>query len=398
MTIKEQISDPQLDPVKITQDLVRCPSVTPEEGGALNYIEGVLSKAGFTCTRLPFSEDGTPDVDNLYARIGKSAPHICFAGHTDVVPVGDLSSWSHGPFDSEISDGKLYGRGTADMKGGVACFMAAALKYIQEEPDRERGSISFLITGDEEGPAINGTVKMLHWLQENGEVPDHCIVGEPTNTGALGDTIKIGRRGSLNGVLTVRGTQGHVAYQALADNPIPGLLDILQGIIAEPLDEGTEFFAPSNLEITTVDVGNTATNVIPEKGVAKFNIRFNDAHTAESLTEHLRSIAAESLRKKSLIHEFRFAKSGDSFLTEPGQLSEILQSAIKKHTGQSAVLSTSGGTSDARFIKDYCPVLEFGLINKTIHQVDEHVDIKDLYALALIYEDFIRNYFKVFNT
>ncbi len=394
MTNDEHISDP----VKITQDLVRCPSVTPEEGGALDYIEALLSKAGFTCTRLPFSEEGTPDVDNLYARIGTSAPHICFAGHTDVVPVGDPASWSHGPFDGEISDGKLYGRGTADMKGGVACFLSAALKYIGDGNDLKQGSISFLITGDEEGPAINGTVKMLQWLQDNGEVPDHCIVGEPTNTDALGDTIKIGRRGSLNGVLTVRGVQGHVAYQALADNPIPGLLDILQGLIAEPLDEGTDFFAPSNLEITTVDVKNTATNVIPEKAVAKFNIRFNDAHTADSLIKHLRETAAEALRKKSLIHEFRFAKSGDSFLTEPGQLSDILQSAIRTHTGHTAELSTSGGTSDARFIKDYCPVLEFGLINRTIHQVNEHVDVKDLYMLTSIYEDFLRDYFKVFNT
>ena len=385
----------KFDPVKLTQDLVRCQSVTPEEGGALTYIEAVLKEHGFECTRLPFSEDGTPTVDNLYARIGKTSPHLCFAGHTDVVPVGDLASWTYGPFDGTIRDGKLYGRGTADMKGGVACFMAAALIFL-DSLSKVPGSLSFLITGDEEGPAINGTVKMLKWLEENDEVPDHCLVGEPTNGDVFGDTIKIGRRGSLNGTLTVRGVQGHVAYPHLSENPIPGLVDVLEGFKAEPLDDGTPYFVPSNLEVTSVDVGNSANNVIPEKAIAKFNIRFNDAQTADGLKAYLRGVAAHALEGRSLVHEFHFHKSGDSFVTEPGQYSEILQSAIKEQTGQDAALSTGGGTSDARFIKDYCPVIEFGLRNETIHQVDEHVDVDELYALTSVYESFIRSYFEAF--
>lgn len=384
------------DPVKITQELIRCPSVTPLEGGALDYLQDVLSKAGFKCTRLPFSEDGTPDVDNLYARIGTGSPHLCFAGHTDVVPVGDEASWTHPPFAADIDDGVLYGRGAVDMKGGVACFVAAVLDYLEDHRDGLKGSVSFLITGDEEGPAINGTVKMLQWLEANGEVPDHCIVGEPSNPSKLGDEIKIGRRGSLNGILTVKGVQGHVAYPDQAENPVPGLMDILQGLIAEPLDQGTEHFAPSNLEITTIDVGNPATNIIPEKATAKFNVRYNDTHTAESLKAHIREVAAAALRNKALVHEFRLNNSGDSFLTEPGQFTQVLQAAIKERTGMTAALTTGGGTSDARFIKDYCPVMEFGLINETIHQVDERTPIEDLRVLSLIYRDFIAGYMEAF--
>ena len=391
-----QENEQTTDPLILTQDLIRCPSVTPEEGGALTYLQNVLEKAGFECTRLPFSEDGTPDVDNLYARIGTKAPHLCFAGHTDVVPTGSPQSWTHPPFDAVIDNGWLFGRGAVDMKGGVACFLAATLEILKNQNIAEIGSLSFLITGDEEGPAINGTPKMLKWLQAEGQTIDHCLVGEPTNPDKVGDAIKIGRRGTMNGTLIVKGKQGHVAYPASAENPIPGLIDILQNFLAEPLDAGTEYFSPSNLEITNIDVGNTATNVIPERASASFNIRFNHIHTADTLREHLRSLASQALKNKKLVHEFRFPPSGSCFLTEPGQLSNCLLDSIKKVTGLEAELSTGGGTSDARYIKDYCPVIEFGLVNQTIHQIDERVEVKDLYTLTDIYKNFINSYFNTF--
>lgn len=381
------------DPICIAQDLIRCPSVTPEEGGALDYLQALLSDHGFVCRRLPFSQAGTPDVDNLYARFGTGAPHLCFAGHTDVVPTGDETLWTHPPFAGEIADGVLFGRGAADMKGGIACFVAAALNVLKSEEQSFKGSISFLITGDEEGPAINGTKKMLEWLDAQGEVIDHCLVGEPTNPSELGEEAKVGRRGSLNGVLTIRGTQGHVAYPHLAHNPVDGGLAVLSAFLAEPLDDGTEFFSPSNLEITSVDVGNEAENVIPEKITAMFNIRFNNRHTAESLMEHLRGEAGRALEHYELRHSFKFRTSAESFIVEPGVLSEVLSGAIEAICGRKPALTTTGGTSDARFIKDYCPVIEFGLSNKTIHQIDEQVDVDDLVTLTAVYERFIVDYF-----
>ncbi len=384
------------DPVEFARKLIRCPSITPAEGGALDFLQTALEGAGFTCHRLVFSEPGTPDVDNLYARIGTESPHLCFAGHTDVVPPGDEHSWTHPPFGGEVSDGRLYGRGAADMKGGIACFLAAALRYLGGGSRNLRGSISFLITGDEEGPALNGTQKVLHWLKERGERLDHCLLGEPSNPAALGDAIKIGRRGSLNGVLTVSGRQGHVAYPELAANPVPGLLAVLNRFLAEPLDAGNAHFAPSNLEITSIDVGNDAENVIPARASAMFNIRFNDEHTAKSLEDHLRQIAGAALAGFDLRHSFSFRATGECFLTEPGLLVATLRDVVKEETGHTPELSTGGGTSDARFIKDTCPVVEFGLVNTTIHAVDEHVSVADLHGLTAIYERFLARYFEAF--
>lgn len=385
------------DPIELTQALIRCPSVTPQEGGALDFLQRVLEQAGFNCHRLVFSEPDTPDVDNLYARLGTDAPHLCFAGHTDVVPPGDEKAWSHPPFGGDVVDGRLYGRGAADMKGGVACFLAAALRYLRDRQNGCPGSISFLITGDEEGPALNGTRKVLEWLKARGERLDHCLLGEPSNPAALGEAIKIGRRGSLNGVLTISGKQGHVAYPDLAANPVPGLLAVLNRFLAEPLDEGNTHFTPSNLEVTSIDVGNKAENVIPASAAAMFNIRFNDHHTADSLKARLRDLAGETLAKFDLSHSFRFRVTGGCFLTEPGPLVDALRDTIREETGRTPELSTGGGTSDARFIKDYCPVIEFGLINSTIHAVDEHVKVADLHQLTAIYERFIARYFDQFS-
>ena len=383
-----------MDPVALAQDLIRCPSVTPEEGGALDYLQALLTEAGFSCHRLPFSDKDTPDVDNLYARIGTSAPHLCFAGHTDVVPPGDETAWSSPPFAAEIRDGILYGRGSADMKGGIACFIAATLRHIERYGMPAQGSISFLITGDEEGPAVNGTVKMLDWLADNGEVLDHCVVGEPSNPESIGDAIKIGRRGSLNGLLTVEGKQGHAAYPHFANNPIPGLLQALSAFLSEPLDEGTDHFMPSNLEVTSVDVGNPTVNVIPARAEAKFNIRFNDLHTGDRLMDMLREKAGAAIKSSGLSFDIDFQLSGESFVTQPGPLIAAMSAAITEVTGKTAELSTSGGTSDARFIKNVCPVIEFGLVNATIHKVDEHVPLKDFETVTQIFERFIAAYFR----
>lgn len=385
-----------IDPVFHTQNLIQCKSITPLEGGALDYLQNTLAPLGFVCERLPFSETGTADVDNLYARLGTQPPHLCFAGHTDVVPPGDEASWTHPPFAANIHDTKLYGRGAVDMKGGIACFLAATIDVLLSDQQGIPGSVSFLITGDEEGPAINGTQKVLEWLKKNKETIDHCLVGEPTNPKVLGEMIKIGRRGSLNVMLTLKGKQGHVAYPEYALNPVHVLLSVLDNLIREPLDLGTEHFAPSHLEITSVDVGNPATNIIPEQATAKFNIRYNTTYTASSLKSKLRALVADCIADRGLSYEFRFQASGDCFLTEPGLLSDCLTGAIYNITGQTPSLSTSGGTSDARFIKNYCPVIEFGLVNETIHQVDEHTDISDLLSLKRIYKDFILNYFNTF--
>lgn len=377
------------DPVAILQELIRCPSVTPAEGGALDYLEGILKNAGFTCHRLKFSDVDTPDVDNLYARIGTTAPHFCFAGHTDVVPPGDVSAWSFDPFGGAIQDGYVCGRGAADMKGPIACFVAALLDFLQN--NKIDGSISLLITGDEEGPSINGTPKMLQWLEERGEKIDFCLVGEPTSRATLGDMIKIGRRGTLTGHLTVTGKQGHVAYPHLADNPVPKLIKLLSVLDALVLDTGSDHFQPSNLEIVNIDIGNSATNVIPAKAKASFNIRFNDHWSGETLAAKIR----ETLDNIKLPYDLDIRVGGESFYTAPGAYSDMIVTAIEKATGQKPELSTSGGTSDARYIKNHCPVIEFGIVGDTMHKTDERVAVSDMHALAGIYQDILKSFFKL---
>ena len=382
--------------VEIAQALIRCPSITPFDAGALEALAQELSAAGFTCERLHFTEEGTPAIDNLYARIGDGAPHICFAGHTDVVPPGDAEQWTHPPFAADIADGILYGRGAADMKGAIAAFAAAAVDYVKATGKEMDGTISLLITGDEEGPAINGTRKVLDWMAETGEHPDHCIVGEPTNARELGEAIKIGRRGSLNGVLSVSGVQGHVAYPHLASNPVKGLIKVLAGFYDAPFDYGTAHFSPSNLEVTSIDVGNPTTNVIPASATARFNIRYNDRHTPEALEATLRKQVAAALTDSGLEHTLAFEPPCPAFLTEPGPLDALLSQAISDVTGRTPTLSTDGGTSDARFIKNICPVVEFGLLTATIHKLDEQVSIADLQQLAAIYRRFLDIYFEDF--
>lgn len=384
----------EIDPLELSQALLRCPSVTPEDAGALDVLETHLSDLGFTCHRLMFADTGTPDVDNLYARLGTGGKNFCFAGHTDVVPIGDRDDWSIDPFGGQIREDILFGRGVVDMKCAIACFAAAASRFIKRHGPDFDGSISFLITGDEEGPAINGTVKVLGWMAEQGETLDACLVGEPTNVDVLGDMIKIGRRGSMNGHLTVYGTQGHSAYPHLADNPVPVMVKMLSALDVEVLDTGTDHFQPSNLEITTVDVGNTATNVIPAKVEASFNIRFNDHHSGASLEDKLGGLIDSIAKENDTRYGLEFTVSGESFLTPPGPLSQIIQQAAKDVTGRMPELSTTGGTSDARFIKDYCPVAEFGLSNATAHKVDEHAAVDDIRALADVYDAVLEAYFQ----
>jgi len=378
------------DPLEIAKELIRCPSVTPEDAGALAVLERWLAPLGFTCERMRFSAEDTPDVDNLYARFGTDAPHFCFAGHTDVVPVGDEAAWTADPFGAEVRQGRLYGRGAADMKSAVASFTAAAERLVREG---FKGSISLLITGDEEGPGVNGTAKMLETLAARGETIDHCLVGEPTSVDKLGDMVKVGRRGSINGWLTVYGTQGHVAYPHLADNPMPRLLEMLRRLDAQVLDEGTDHFQPSNLEITSVDVGNTATNVIPGVARAVLNIRFNDRHTGAGLDLWMRKVLDAVTQEMGGRYEFTTKISGEAFMTEPGDFSALIAEAIEKVTGIAPELSTTGGTSDARFIRAYAPVIEFGLPNATMHKADENAGVDDITRLADIYEAILRGYF-----
>jgi succinyl-diaminopimelate desuccinylase len=379
-------------PLALAQALIRCPSVTPIEGGALAFIATVLGDAGFEVHRPVFSEPGTPDVENLYARWGAGHPHLLFAGHTDVVPPGEPDRWRHDPFSGAIEGGELYGRGAVDMKGGIACMMAAALQHLREHPDFS-GSIGFLITGDEEGPAVNGTVKLLAWARERGESFDHCVLGEPTNPDRLGDMIKIGRRGSLTGRLTVHGKQGHVAYPHLAENPIPGLLRLLEALLVPALDGGTAHFDASNLEVTTIDVGNEANNVIPAEARATFNIRFNDLWTPESLAaeidRRLHQAARNTLRYTLAVEP----TNALAFLTPPDEFVGFVGDAIERETGIRPNLSTAGGTSDARFIKEFCPVVEFGLVGRTMHQIDERVAVSDLERLTGIYRRLLELYF-----
>jgi len=379
--------------VELARALIRCRSVTPEDAGAIELLDVVLGKAGAHCHRLTFADTDTPKIENLYARIGDGAPHLCFAGHTDVVPPGDESLWHHPPFGAAIEDGVLYGRGASDMKGAIAAFVAAALDFIAAKGADFDGSISFLITGDEEGPAINGTRKVLDWMRAKNERPDHCLVGEPTNATTLGETIKIGRRGSLNGRLTVTGVQGHVAYPHLAANPVKGLIRVLDRFYDEPLDHGTAHFSPSNLEVTSIDVGNEAVNVIPAKAEARFNIRFNDRHEAKALETLLRQKTAQALEGSNLGFTLLFEPPSQAFITAPGPLDAMLSEAVRDVTGLMPSLSTDGGTSDARFIKDLCPVVEFGLLTASIHKIDENVAVADLTRLTAIYRHFLELYF-----
>jgi succinyl-diaminopimelate desuccinylase len=386
-------SNDLLDPLAHAKALIACPSVTPAEAGALDYMERILSDAGFACRRLKFSGEGEPEIDNLYARIGTGAPHLCLAGHVDVVPPGDDAAWTHPPFGAEIEDGILYGRGAADMKGGVAAMMAAALRFLGTPGGRPAGSISFLMTADEEGRALNGTRKVVAWMRDNGETPDHCLLGEPTNESDLGETIKIGRRGSLNGRLTVIGKQGHVAYPHLANNPLTGLVAVLKSYLDEVLDEGTANFVPSNLEVTSIDTGNPTVNVIPARTSAQFNIRFNDLQTEETLRLRLAVLADSVLESTGLTYLLELEMTADAFVTQPGEWVAMLAEAVGEVTSRTPELSTSGGTSDARFIKDICPVVEFGLVNKTIHQVNERIPVAHLYELTEIYQAFLARYF-----
>jgi len=380
------------DPVAFAGELLRCRSVTPQEAGALSFLEKMLSGAGFTVHRVVFSESGTDDVENLYARIGVAGPHLVFAGHTDVVPPGDEARWRHPPFAGAIADGVLFGRGAVDMKGAIACALAAVLDYLAVNGGKPKGSISFLISGDEEGVAVNGTVKLLRWAAARGEKFDHCILGEPTNPKELGDMVKIGRRGSLNGTLIVTGTAGHVAYPALADNPVRRIVAIMAALMAEPLDAGSAHFDSSNLEFTSVDVGNKTVNVIPPEARARFNIRFNDHHSQASL----KALIAARAHAAAQGGPFRIAwepSNADVFVTKPGPFVDMVSGAIAEVTGRQPELSTSGGTSDARFIKDYCPVVEFGLVNATMHKIDECVATADLVAVTAVYRRILDRYF-----
>ncbi len=382
--------------VQLAQSLIRCESVTPEDAGVLDVLAQALKPARFTCERLTFTEQGSPPVDNLFARIGDGPPHLCFAGHVDVVPPGDAKLWSHPPFAAEIEDGLLYGRGASDMKGAIACFTAAAHDYVKDRGREIDGSISLLITGDEEGSAINGTRKVLAWMREQGERPDHCLVGEPTNAKRIGEAIKIGRRGSLNGWLKVTGVQGHVAYPHLANNPVKGLVKILGRFYDAPLDYGSAHFSPSNLEVTSIDVGNPTVNIIPAFAEARFNVRYNDRHAPESLKALLRDQATLALSGTDLSASIEFDPPSDCFLTEPGPLDALLSEAVSEVTGLTPSLSTDGGTSDARFIKEYCPVIEFGLTTATIHKADEHASLADMEQLTAVYRRFIGRYFEIF--
>ncbi|MEQ1647542.1 MAG: succinyl-diaminopimelate desuccinylase [Hyphomicrobiaceae bacterium] len=383
------------DSVALAQALIRCQSVTPNEAGALQLMEDVLKPLGFQCHRLTMREAGTPDVENLYARIGSGAPHLCFAGHTDVVPPGDKAMWRHGPFEGVIDGGELYGRGAVDMKGAIAAFTAASaghLRKMQMQGGLVRGSISLLLTGDEEGPSINGTAKVLDWLAARGEVIDGAIVGEPTNPTILGEEIKIGRRGSLTAEIVITGKQGHVAYPQLAENPVPRLVRVLDRLCRQRLDNGNDDFEPSNLEVTVIGAPNAATNVIPAEAKAKINIRYNSEWTRPRLEAWVRAQIDEIVREMPMNVMTVFSGTGDVFLTKPGRLVSLMQAAVRAETGRDARLTTNGGTSDARFIQAYCPVIEFGLINTLAHHVDERVAVSDLRLLEAIYARFIETF------
>lgn len=372
----------RLDPIELSQALIRFESVTPDKGDALDHLAAVLKDMGFECHKLVFEEDGTAPVPNLYARLGTEAPNFCFAGHTDVVPVGAADHWSVDPFAAQVKNGQLYGRGASDMKSAIAAFVVAVERVLHQ--GSPKGSLSLLITGDEEGEAINGTRKVLDWLRGRGEAIDMCLVGEPTNPSEMGQMIKIGRRGSLHGILTVKGIQGHVAYPHVAKNPIPDIVKLLATLEA-PLDEGNDRFQPSNLEVVNVHVGNESHNVIPAEAKARFNVRFNNEFTPDALRTEL----TRRMDSAGVEYDIDWWLSGDSFLTPAGPLSNAVQAAVHDRLGVTPELSTTGGTSDARFIKDMCPVVEFGLVGATMHKVDEHVAVTDIHALTDIYESVI---------
>ena len=380
---------PPLDPLDLARALIRCPSVTPEDAGALTVLEAALRPLGFVCERMRFEEPGTAPVDNLWARLGTGPRNFCFAGHTDVVPPGDPGLWSVDPFAATVRDGRLWGRGASDMKAAVACFIAAAGRFVQSGRLPADGALSLLITGDEEGPAVNGTRKVLARLAERGETIAACLVGEPTNPAVVGEMVKIGRRGSLNAWITVRGVQGHSAYPHLADNPIPRLVRLLALLDASPLDAGSQHFQPSSLAITSLDVANRATNVIPAQATAQINVRFNDLHSGESVCRWLTERCAEIGGDIAL----RFEISGESFLCPSGPLSRAVVDAVAAVAGRRPELSTTGGTSDARFIKDFAPVCEFGMAGATAHKVDENIATADIEVLTCIYERVLRVYF-----
>lgn len=382
-----------IDALSIARDLLRCPSVTPADAGALGVLEKLLGNAGFEVHRVTFSEPGAADIDNLYARIGTESPHITFAGHTDVVPAGDEAKWTHGAFAGDVKDGMLYGRGAVDMKGGIACSVAAVLDYLAANEGKPKGSISFLITGDEEDIAVNGTIKLLQWAAARGEQFDHCVLGEPSNVNEIGDTIKAGRRGSQSGTIVVDGVQGHVAYPHRASNPVPDIAAIIAAVSGDPLDNGTEHFQPSNLEFTSVDVGNPAWNVIPAQARARFNIRYNDRHTRESLRALIEERVTKASGNRIKAHVVWEPSNSDAFLTQPGAFTDLVSAAIEDVTGRRPELNTGGGTSDARFITHYCPVLEFGLVGQTMHQIDERTPVSDLEKLTKIYRGVLDRYF-----
>lgn len=382
-----------MDPTALAQDLIRCASVTPKDDGAIGVIERALKQMGFTCHRLRFEDADAPAVENLYARLGEQGPNFCFAGHTDVVPPGDAKLWRSDPFAADIRDGVLYGRGAVDMKTAIACFVAAVSRYLKDSTPS--GSISLLITGDEEGPTnINGTKKVLAWLKERGERLDHCIVGEPTATAASGDVLKIGRRGTMNVRITATGTQGHAAYPRLAKNPIPAMAALVSRLASWKLDDGTPHFDPSTLAFTTVDVGNTATNVIPAEARAGFNIRFNDRHKSADLIAHIEAEAKAVETETGIAFAIKAHASGEPFLTKPGAFTEMLSAVVGKANGKAPELSTTGGTSDARFIKDFCPVVEIGLPGGMMHKADECVPVEEIEKLTDLYTRILAAYFE----
>ena len=385
----KNLANYKIDALELSKKLIKCESVTPEDGGTQSVLGDALESIGFNSEIVVFKSDNTPDVSNLYARFGTDLPNFAFAGHTDVVPVGDENEWHVKPFEGTVKEGFLFGRGASDMKTAIACFVEAASRLIEKYGNNFGGSISLLITGDEEGPAINGTQKLLEWAKSRGEIFTACLVGEPTNPEKLGEMIKIGRRGSLNGRLTVYGIQGHTAYPHLADNPIHHLIKMLDAITVDPLDNGSEHFQASTIQISSIDVGNSATNVIPSKATANFNIRYNELHTSQSLKQFLHDKLGQFGNKFDL----DIAVSGESFITPPGPLSDMISEAAELVTGKKPELSTTGGTSDARFIKDYCPVAEFGLIGQTMHKANECVAIKDLEALTQIYTTILEKFF-----
>lgn len=378
-----------IDVIKLTQEIIRCPSVTPEDAGAQDVLIKPLRDMGFEIFDLPFDGNGSYPVKNFFARLGTGSPRLCYAGHTDVVPTGDKNAWTHPPFEAVIEDGIMYGRGTSDMKGGNTAFVAAISKFLDKHKDF-KGSISVLITGDEEADAINGTIRVLEWMKDNNHVPDMCLVGESSNIKELGEQIKIGRRGSLSGTLTVTGKQGHVAYPEFADNPIPTLAKMANALSDYTFDEGSNHFPPTNLEISTIDVGNKAGNVIPSSGKLEFNVRFNTHWTMETLDQKIREI----LNTVAPDYDLTTGGNAHPFLTEPGEWTQTVSDVVEKHCNRIPELTTSGGTSDARFIANYCPVVEFGMTNETIHQVDENLKVSDLEKLVRIYTDIIEKVLK----